>query len=417
MNLSFPDRLACCAMLTIALVSSVQAVAQAASQDWQHQVRTQAENHQLDAALATTEQWLAAHPEDLEAHAWHGRVFSWQGRWAEAEAEYRYVLARAPNDIEILAALSDVTRWQGRRNEALAVLDQASHASPPQPEILARRAQLLWELGRTAEARIQLRQILTVNPQNAEAKRSLAALADPPRHELRLGTDIDTFNYTDAALAQSVSITSRWNSRWTTFLGTSFYQRFGENPGKFTATTAFRFTPHDWLNVGGAMAPDNAVISRREALVEYGHGFRFERSWVRGLETSYQQRWLWYRGAHVLTLGFTQIYYLPKEWTWALTVTGARSGFAGTGIDWQPSGSSRLSFPLHRPLSGNVSFAVGSENFAQVDQIGRFSARTFAGGLRLRLNDRQDINGYIAAQNRTQGRTQNSFGLSYGLRF
>src|SRR5438552_9877043 len=27
---------------------------------------------------------------------------------------------------------------------------------------------------------------------------------------------------------------------------------------------------------------------------------------------------------------FRSIYYLPQDWTWALTVTGARSGFAGT---------------------------------------------------------------------------------------
>ncbi|PYX83168.1 MAG: hypothetical protein DMG70_11680 [Acidobacteria bacterium] len=68
-------------------------------------------------------------------------------------------------------------------------------------------------------------------------------------------------------------------------------------------------------------------------------------------------------------------------------------------------------------MTGSFSFAVGSENFAQVDQIGRFSARTFGGGLGYRFNHRQDLSGYVAAQHRTQGRTQNSFGLSYGFRF
>jgi hypothetical protein len=72
---------------------------------------------------------------------------------------------------------------------------------------------------------------------------------------------------------------------------------------------------------------------------------------------------------------------------------------------------------LYRRLSGNLSFAVGSENFAQVDQIGRFSAYTFGAGLRYRFTRRQDLSGYVASQQRTQDRTQNSFGLSYGFRF
>jgi len=62
-------------------------------------------------------------------------------------------------------------------------------------------------------------------------------------------------------------------------------------------------------------------------------------------------------------------------------------------------------------------FAVGSENFAQIDQIGRFSAHAFGGGLRYQFSARQDINGYVARQHRNQGQIDTSFGLSYGIRF
>ena len=126
---------------------------------------------------------------------------------------------------------------------------------------------------------------------------------------------------------------------------------------------------------------------------------------------------MWYQGAHIFTVGVTQLYYLPKDLTWSLTVTGARSGFTGAGVEWVPSGSTRLAFPVHKRLTASLSYAVGTENFAQVDQIGRFSAHTYAGGLKYRFASRQDISGYIAAQDRSQGRTQNSYGLSYGLRF
>ena len=403
--------------MAVLLLSVTVAVSQDVNADWQQRVREQIRNQHLDAALVDIEQRLNSYPEDVEARAWHGRVLAWKGRWAEAETEYRRVLERAPSDTETMGGLSDVLLWQGRPEEALRILDQASSLTPHQSEIRLRRARVLRELGRTDDAKNEFRQILIFEPGNIEAKAGLTGLAEETHHELRLGVDIDTFNYTDTAQAQILSLGSRWSPRWSTLMGANFYQRFGENPGKFFASSAFRFRGSDWLNVGGALANQNDVIPTNEASFEYGHGFKFANPWIRGLEGSYQQRWLWYRGAHVLTLSLTQIYYLPQNWTWALTVTGARSGFIGTGVDWVPSGSSRVAFPLYRRLGGNFSFAVGSENFAQVDQIGRLSARTFGGGLRYRLDNRQDLSGYVASQHRTEGRTQNSFGLSYGVRF
>lgn len=165
------------------------------------------------------------------------------------------------------------------------------------------------------------------------------------------------------------------------------------------------------------MAHDDGVIPKHEAFLECGHGFRFSWVAVRGLEASYQQRWLWYQGAHVLTLSLNQIYYLPRDWTWGFTMTGSRSGLGNSLVDWQPSGSTRLGFPLFRRLSGNISFGVGSEDFSQVDQIGRFAARTYGGGLMYRLSASQDIRGYFATQHRTEDKTQSSVGISYGFRF
>jgi hypothetical protein len=102
-------------------------------------------------------------------------------------------------------------------------------------------------------------------------------------------------------------------------------------------------------------------------------------------------------------------------------MTGARSAFSGTGAEWRPSGNTRLGFPLVRweekRLSGNVFFATGTEDFAQVDQIGRFASQTYGGGLRFQLNAQQDVTGYAAYQKRTQNRTDTSFGLSYGIHF
>lgn len=405
------------AVFAVLLQLQALAVSQQLSADWQQQLRDQANTQQLDAAMATVERRLAENPADLEAHGWRGRVLAWKGRWGEAEAEYRLVLAQAPTDIDVLTGLADVLVWQQKLPEAEETLEKACSLSPSDPEILLRRARVLLLAGRTAEARAQYRQILAFDPSNEKARRGLAALAGEPRHELRAGVDVDSFNYTDTAAAQSLTFSSRWNRRWSTVLGTSLYQGFGEHAGKLAGSAAYGFTARDWLSAGGAAADDQGVIPKGETFFEYGHAFRFRNAWIRGLEASYQQRWLWYRAAHVLTLNATQIYYFPKEWTWSFSLTGARSGFAGTGVEWVPAGSAKLGFPLYQGLSGSVWFAVGSENFSQADQIGRFAARTFGGGLRYRLNARQDIGGYVAVQNRSQGRAQNSFGLNYGFRF
>jgi tetratricopeptide (TPR) repeat protein len=392
-------------------------LAQCDLSDWQGQVRERVKNHELHDALQIVEQRLAQDPADLEACGWRARLLAWNGRWAEAEQEYRKTLKQAPNDTDLLTGLSDVLFWQQQEEQALSLLDRAIAIAPKDPDLLLRRARLLRQMGHAERAREDYLGLLRLDPHNREARNGIASLRGTPRHELRIGDDVDTFSYTDTAQAQTFLLSSRWTDRWLTIFGINLYQRFGQDAIKFQASTVYHFTKADWLSAGGSTAHDQGVIPKQEALFEYGHAFRFRWVALRGLEASYQQHWLWYQGAHVLALSLNQIYYFPGDWTWALNVTGSRSGLSGVLVDWVPSGSTRLGFPLFRRLSGNVSFGVGSENFAQVDQIGRFAARTYGGGLRYRLTDNQDVRGYFSRQDRTQGRTQQSAGISYGIRF
>jgi tetratricopeptide (TPR) repeat protein len=399
------------------LVGLAHLVIAQTTDDWQSKVRKDVESQRIDAALAIVDQRLADVPEDLEAHGWRGRLLAWKGRWSEGEAEYRFVLKGVPTDTEMLTGLADVLLWEQKYNESLQTLDQARKLSPSDPEILSRRARVLALLGRTPEARLEYKQTLLFDSQNTDARTGLDSLRADTKHELRIGEDTDIFNYTDAAQTQGISLSSRWNERWSTVFGVSTYQRFGQNAVKFLASTAVHVTARDWFSVGSAIANSQSVVPTNEAFFEYGHGFRIENRWFRGLESSYQQHWFWYQGAHVMTLNMSQIVYLPHSWTWSLNVTGARAGFVGTPVDWTPSGWTKLGFPLQRRVTGNVFFGVGSENFSQIDQIGRFSAHTFGGGLRYQFAARQDITGYVARQNRTQGQTDTSFGLSYGIHF
>ena len=403
--------------ITVGILLSGTSWPQQSPADWQQQVREKVQLHQLDSALGLVEQRLTQAPGDLEARGWRARLLAWLGRWAEAESEYRRVLDGAPNDTDILCGLADVLLWQDKTEQALAMVERARALAPAQTDILLRRARILQRLGNTREARRQYQEILRLSPEDQEAKSGLAGLATETKHELRLGTDISTFSFTDAAETGEVLLTSRWAERWSTALGAVFCERFGEGASRFTVSGSYHLTKNDWLTVGGAAADAHGIVPKNEAFFEYGHALRIPVRWMKGLEVSYQQRWLWYRGAHVLTLSATQMYYLPREWTWSISVTGARSGFAGTGVEWVPSGSTRLGFPVHRGITGHVGFANGTEDFAEADQVGHFSARTWFGGLKYRFAPRHDIAGYVVAQRRSQGRTQNSYGVSYGFRF
>jgi tetratricopeptide (TPR) repeat protein len=388
-----------------------------AEDDWQQQMRSSVERHQIPAALAVVNHRLSEAPDDMEAHAWRGRLLAWTGHWQEAQVEYQHVLSKFPNDVDVLTGLADVLLWQQKYLEALAVLEQARGTAPQNPEVLVRRARLLALLERTSEARAQFQAVLTSDPSNPAAVSGLAGLAGVWKYELRIGEEADFFNYTQDAQVETFTLTAHLNRAWTTTVGVSPYHLFGESAVKIWAEAAHRFHQNNWVRILAAGANPQDVVPEEEVLIEYGHGFRFSNVWVKGLESSYQEHSLWYRGAQVVTLNTTQIAYLPNEWTWTLSVTGSHTRFAGGESDWVPSGSARLGVPLLRSLTGNLLFAVGAENFAQVDQIGRLSARTYGGGLRYRFAESQDVTAFVARQDREYGQKQTSLGLSYGIRF
>jgi len=393
--------------------TAVPSHAQAES-DWQQAVRDEVQAQHLDAALDMVAQRLATVPDDYEAHGWRGRLLAWKGHWTEAEAEYRLVLEKFPDDVEILTALSDVLVWQHKYADGLQVLNHAKSISPSDPEVLSRQARVLALLGRTNDARAEYQQLLKFDPNNQEAK---ASLIENAKHELRLGNDTDFLSFANNGETQNVALISHWNQRYATTFGLSTYQRFGQDAVKFVASGAFHVTAHTWAGVGGAVANDQGIVPTNEAFFEVGHGSRFDYRWLQGLESSYQQHWFWYEGAHVLTLSTTQIAYLRSRWSLTLNVTGARTGFSGTPTAWEPSGWIKPGFPVLRRVTGYVLYGVGNESFAQIDQLEQFSAHTYGGGLRYRFTERQDVESYVAREDRSHGQTDTTLGFNYGIRF
>ena len=405
-----------------ALLFGVPTRAQQPDEVWQIQVRKYSDAHDWDDALRVVDQQIALSPDDMDIRAWRARVLTWASRLTDAEHEFNEILKIDKSDPDNWMGLATVYMRQGRTEEALKTADHAIELDPGRADLRATRAEMLHASGDSSNAQHEFQRALALDPGSSDAQSGLSSLRGDGKQELRFGFDQDLFSFTSANRDQWVTLVSKWTPRWTTSAGGSLYQRGGADAGNFIGSITRTQPQWGAITIGGATGHDNGVIPETESFFELDHGFKIsEDKPLRGIEVIYGQHWYWYTLARIVTTNETAIVYLPRDWTWSIELTEARSHFSDTNVDWRPSGQTRLSVPLghwsERELSGNVFFAVGTEDFAQVDQIGSFASQTYGGGLRFRFTAHQDITAYGAFQQRTQDRTQTSFGFSYGIRF
>jgi tetratricopeptide (TPR) repeat protein len=390
--------------------------------DWQAELRRYARANDWVAAMSIVDRQMALAPGDMDVKAWHARVLLWSGRLGEAEREYGEIVAAVPNDPDNWLELANVYSREGRRQDALRAANRALELDPKRADLQIARGRMLRSAGERIQAKLDFSKALVLDPMNAEALAGLQSLRGEPKHELRFGANTDLFNFADANHDGGVNLISRWTPNWRTSATGNFYQIFGKDAEKFAASVTGSLPRRGGLTVGGAMAHDNGVIPKSEAFFDYDYGWKLDESgFVSGVEIDYAQHWYWYTTARIMTLDGTATLYLPHDWIWSVDLKGGRSHFSGSGADWRPSGTTRVGFPIigqgNRRLGANLFFATGTEDFAEVDQIGQFSSHTYGGGLRFQLTSRQDVTGFAAYQKRTQGRSLTSFGFTYGIHF
>jgi tetratricopeptide (TPR) repeat protein len=390
--------------------------------DWQQQVRRSAEMQDWNTALRIVESEIARAPHDLDLRAWRARVLMWSGRLTQAEQEYRAILALVPDDPDDWMGLANVYSREGRNDIALQAIDHALQLDPGRSDLHAVRGRTLVALNRGREAKSEFHRALELDPRSEAARAGLLSLREHPAQELRIESETDMFNYTGVNQSGGLTLISRWTPGWRTTIGEHFYHWAGTDAEKFGASLSRKLPSFGLLMIGGAAAHDNAIVPKREAFFAYDQGWKVSRDrFLRGVETVYEQHWYWYTTARILSLRETEIFYFPRDWTWSFAVTEARSHFSGTGVEWRPAGFTKLGFPLmrvaQRQLGGNLFFGTGTENYSLVNEIGHFSAHTYGAGLRLPLTERQDADGFVGYQQRSQNRTETLFGISYGIRF
>lgn len=397
------------------------------SAHWFDQVRKRVAAHDFAGAQKIVDARLVTAPDDSDALGWRAQLLAWTGHRAEAEATYRRALQLSPDDGDYLLGMATLEAQDGRNADALALLDTALRIPPPRADVFNERGRVLAALGRRSEARAAFLKARALEPANIlpaddEAAAGLRSLELPPRFEVDFTNETDTFNYTNAANAQTVVFVAKPDEHWILTNEADSYQRFGVDAQKDIASVVYRFNGGNWLTAGAGGGNSQGVIPRTEAYFEYDHGFTVsETAPLRGIETTYNQHWFWYDGAHVLALTGTVAADMARGCRWTFSASVARSGFDGTPVAWEPSGYTRLEFPLPHVRAArflpNLTFAVGSENYSEVDQIEAFASRTYGGGFHLGFTERQYANVYFVWQIRNGGTSERIYGASYGIRF
>jgi tetratricopeptide (TPR) repeat protein len=416
--------------ILLALLSSVfpcfafipLAKARESSLDWRAEVRRCAQRQDWAAAMKIVNQEIAKYPNDGEVRAWRARLLTWSGQLSQAEHEYQQILQTDRTDPDIWLGLSTVYLREGKIQLAEQAIDAAESLDPRRADIRVERGRILQAAAQPRAARLEFQKALELDPTSDAARAGLLAARGAPRQDVRFGQDNDFLSYADSIHGEYVTLTSQWSPGWSTTESGNFFQYYGVQAAKLAASVTRRQPGFAAVTLGGAIGHDNAVIPRSEAF------FGFDRGWkiggagpVRGLELAYEQHWYWYQSARILTLNGTSILYLPGDWTFSINATGARSAFSATDSEWKPSELARLEFPFARwgekRLFGNFLFAVGTEDFAEVDQIGRFASQTYGSGLRFQMTPRQGISEYVTYQKRTQNKSDIGVGLSYDIHF
>ena len=386
--------------------------------DWPKEIGKFVAARHYDLAMSTSEDWIRAYPNDLDARAWHARICRWQGHTDQAIREYRALLGKVPRDADLLLELSRMLASRKEYRGALELLEQAISAAPERTDCVLEKARTLARAGRRSEAKGLYQRLAAVEVGKTESNVALMELREGSRYQLIVGANSDLISYAPNGSALSAVVDARWNARWSTSAGVIRYGRFGKTAEGVEASASYRPSAADAIVFGGSAAGNAGIAPRTLWKLGYSHGLRFgEGRIVRGLELSYDQKWVRYPDARIVNFAPSVSFYLPRNWIWTGGISTARTVMESGSPSWSRSAQTRLMFPLHAGYTGQLLLASGAENFGTLDQVLFRNSKLAAAGLKVRIVPGQEINALIGYQQIAGGRTQVSLRLVYALRF
>ncbi|MFQ5818104.1 MAG: tetratricopeptide repeat protein [Terriglobia bacterium] len=368
---------------------------------------------EYEQALAIWRRLAAENPHDYEARVWVARLLSWQGQQSAAEEVYRGVLREAPNNLAAALGLVDVVSWQGRTGEAKSHLRrlQAQHRS--NPEVLLRLGRISRWQGQRQEALSYYQEVLRVDPANEEARTALEVLQAQTRYRIAVGYFLEEFDFVRNTHGNFVEFLYHDHRRLWLRGRFQYQNKFFENNTRYIVGATYRFGEATYLRgeFGWAAAGDR-VIPNQDYMVELTQGLGGSVAVGGG----YRLLNFHDAEAQVLTARFSRDF--RSDLHLEVHYTPARTRFAATASRvWNHGGWTRLVWEANRRVSPYVLYAVGAENFATADRLGRFSAQTYGVGAEVHITPSQGLRLSYHFQNRTQGSREQGFGISYFFGF
>ena len=116
-----------------------------------------------NSAVEMCQHALALKPNYHDFRVLMGRCYSWDGRYGEAEAEFKYVMNEDSTYIDARNALLDTYIWNKQYVEALDLVVESIFKYPEATEYLQKQVLILENLGRSDEALDILSQVHSDN--------------------------------------------------------------------------------------------------------------------------------------------------------------------------------------------------------------------------------------------------------------
>jgi YaiO family outer membrane protein len=375
------------------------------------QVPTHAEAAELarqgdeQAAMDAYRRLAAANPRDHQARLGIARLHLAMGHPELAEPVFRSVLLEDPKNTEAMLGVGSSLSSLGRLDEALIELDRAAQAAPGNADALAALGVTHLRASNTTLAVSYLEQAVATTP----TPENMRALEDARRahgHSVQLGGLFEGFdNGSDDTWGGDLTVNVRLKDRLRLIARGQLQDKFGVSDARGGAGLVWRWRPDASLYVHGLGGPDNLVLPRGEG--------RLALSYRPGAVA-------WTASVQVMDFSTATLSTVSPEMTWwtsdrasiGLRYTLSLTSLDGTDdLTASSSGALTTAYRVNPRTWFNLGYAIGIEDFdaLSVDRIGRFSAHTVTGGLRVDLRTLTTLLGTYQHQWRSGDETLNRF--------
>jgi YaiO family outer membrane protein len=393
----------CGALLLTTVLAGSAADAQANPIPTHAQAAELAQQGDQGSALDAYRRIAAANPRDHQARLGIARLHLAMGHPELAEPVYRSVLLEDPRNAEAMLGVGNSLAALGRLDEAIVELDRAAKETPGNADALTALGRTHLKAGNTTLAVSYLQQAVVSGP----TSENMFALEEARRahgHSAQIGGLFERFNDgIDDTWGGDLTLNVRLTDRVRLVARGQMVDKFGVSDARGGLGLEWRWRPDAMFSVQANGGPDNLVLPRADGRVA----------------VSYRPGAVaWTAAAQVMDFSTVTMTTVSPEMTWfggdrasiGLRYTLSFTSFDGSeSVTLGSSGALTGGYRVNRRTWVNLGYWVGIEDFdtPSIDRVGRFSAHTVGGGLRVDLRTLTTLLGTYQYQWRSGDQTLN----------